>query len=61
MTGVDERLRGVIRAAYNNARLRQLDDEAAFAEAVEMFLRHRPLLSRRDAERQVRRMLREKV
>jgi hypothetical protein len=61
MIGVDERLRGVVRAAYNNARLRQLDDGQAFAEAVEMFLRHRPLLQRRDAERQVRRMLREEV
>jgi len=61
MIGVDEQLRGVVRAAYNNARLRMLDDEKAFVEAVEMFLRHRPLLPRRDAERQVRRMLREKV
>lgn len=58
---VDEQLRGVVRAAYNNARLRQLSDEEAFIEAVEMFLRHRPLLSRRAAERQVRRMLHETV
>ena len=52
-------LERLIRATYNNARLLQLSPEEAFEKAVEMMLRHRPLLSAEEARAEVAKILKD--
>jgi hypothetical protein len=47
----------LVRAAYNNALLLKLTPEEAFEKALEMLLRHRPLLPTDEARAEVAKIL----
>jgi hypothetical protein len=47
----------LVRAAYNNALLLKSSPEEAFERAVEMLVRHRPLLSAHEARAEVAKIL----
>lgn len=47
----------LVRAAYNNALLLKLSPDEAFEKAVEMLLRHRPLLAAEEARAEVAKIL----